>query len=425
MTKTVKRNVVVSAILAIMLCISLIAGATFALFTSQSKVNIAVTSGKVSVIANIDETSVETKQLNTDYTQGADNMYEGEATFADNGLTLKKFVSGDGIKFNIVVKNESNVTVKYRTIITCENDDGLFEGLVISLGKSYDGATVTSKWTQLAVGSEDAVVPVTIELPEDAGNDYQDKTCTVSYMVEAVQGNAVTIDKVVEIASIDDFNNNFNDKADKKLVLTSDLVINADNNGSGSGIYSEADGYTKFNTIIDLNGYDIKVDDAVATGEALFTTWSSFVLTSSVEGSEIVLGDNKLISAKGSVEISNVKITRNNTENSTGKANLIDVISGELVISNCTFDVYMQRTSMFITGNAATNVAFEGENVFNIKFKLSGFGGEGFINPVKNEVSFSGCEFNIVDTDGNAYEIVKKDSSTSGCWRYVFTKVNA
>ena len=63
MNKTIKRNVLVSAILAIMLCVSLIAGATFALFTSESKVNIAVTSGKVSVVANIDETSVQTKQL--------------------------------------------------------------------------------------------------------------------------------------------------------------------------------------------------------------------------------------------------------------------------------------------------------------------------------------------------------------------------
>lgn len=47
----------------IALCMSLMAGATFALFTSESKVNIAVTSGKVSVVANIDETSVQTKQL--------------------------------------------------------------------------------------------------------------------------------------------------------------------------------------------------------------------------------------------------------------------------------------------------------------------------------------------------------------------------
>ena len=196
MTKTVKRNVVISAILAIMLCISLITGATFALFTSESKVNIAVTSGKVSVIANVDETSVQTKQLyDTEYKDGIGNMY-GEASFNDDGLSLEKFVPGDGIKFNIVVKNESNVPVKYRTIISCENDNGLFAGLNVTVGENenYSGAALVSNWAELAVDSADVFVPVTIELPEDAGNEYQEKTCIVSYKVEAVQGNAKTVD---------------------------------------------------------------------------------------------------------------------------------------------------------------------------------------------------------------------------------------
>lgn len=195
MNKTIKRNVVVSAILAIMLCVSLIAGATFALFTSESKVNIAVTSGKVSVVANIDETSVQTKQLyDTQYEVGKGNMFMGEdvATFTAAGLELNNVVPGDGIKFNIVVKNESNVTVQYRTIISCENDDGLFAGLNITVGnnENYSGVTLVSNWAQLAVGSADEIVPVTIELPEGAGNEYQEKTCAISYKVEAVQGNA-------------------------------------------------------------------------------------------------------------------------------------------------------------------------------------------------------------------------------------------
>jgi len=197
MNKTIKRNVVVSAILAIMLCVSLIAGATFALFTSESKVNIAVTSGKVSVVANIDETSVQTKQLyDTQYEVGKGNMFMGEdvATFTAAGLELNNVVPGDGIKFNIVVKNESTVSVKYRTIINCENDDGLFDGLEVSIadGGLYNGKEVKSEWSMLAVGSENKIVPIVVELPEDAGNEYQGKTCTISYMVEAVQGNAYT-----------------------------------------------------------------------------------------------------------------------------------------------------------------------------------------------------------------------------------------
>lgn len=190
-----KKNIIISSFVTIALCLSLIMGATFALFTSESKVNIAVTSGKVSVVANIDEDSVQTKQLyDTEYTQGATNMYEGSATFGAEGLTLEKFVPGDGIKFNIVVKNESTVSVKYRTIIYCENNNGLFEGLEVSIddGGLYDGNEVKSEWSMLAVGSENKIVPIVIELPEGVGNEYQGKTCTISYIVEAVQGNAYT-----------------------------------------------------------------------------------------------------------------------------------------------------------------------------------------------------------------------------------------
>ena len=191
-----KKNSIISSFVTIAMCASLVAGGTYALFTSESVVNIAVTSATVNVVASIDETSVATKKLyDTDYTQGADNMYEGVATFGEKGLTLEKFVPGDGIKFNIVVENKSTVSVKYRTIISCANDGGLFDGLKVNIGEddnAYDGERHVTDWDMLAVGTGEMTVPVSIELPESVGNAYQTKTCTISYVVEAVQGNAYT-----------------------------------------------------------------------------------------------------------------------------------------------------------------------------------------------------------------------------------------
>ena len=194
MNKTVKKNVIATAIMTIILCVSLIAGSTFALFASESKVNIAASSGKVSVVASVDGTSVQTKQLNTDYALGFGNMYGGTATLHEEGLTLSTLLAGDGIKFNIVVENKSNVIVQYRTIISCENDSGLFAGLDVTIGDKvgYNGVTVVSNWSELVVGSENAIVPVSIELPELNGDEYQDKTCTITYKVEAIQGNSYT-----------------------------------------------------------------------------------------------------------------------------------------------------------------------------------------------------------------------------------------
>ena len=190
------KKLLLTSILSVVMCISLIAGATFALFTSESKVNIAVTSGTVNVTATIDQNSVETKKLGADYTAGANNMFEGVANFDQDGLALSKFMPGDGIKFNIVVKNNSDVTIKYRTIIICENDNGLFSGLEMKIGsdEKYNGVSYVAKWATLDVGSADAIIPVVVELPKEAGNVYQGKTCTISYKVEAVQGNAETQD---------------------------------------------------------------------------------------------------------------------------------------------------------------------------------------------------------------------------------------
>ena len=56
--KNAKRNVMVSSFMAIALCMSVVAGATFALFTSDSNVNVAITSGNVEVTATASDLTV-------------------------------------------------------------------------------------------------------------------------------------------------------------------------------------------------------------------------------------------------------------------------------------------------------------------------------------------------------------------------------
>ena len=108
------KKMLLTSLMSIAMLTSITVGATYALFTSESKTDIAVTSGKVKVVANIDETSVKTKQLyDLDYTDSIDNTYEGVVTFSEEGLKLEKFVPGDGIKFNIVIKKNKQQHVLY------------------------------------------------------------------------------------------------------------------------------------------------------------------------------------------------------------------------------------------------------------------------------------------------------------------------
>ena len=92
-----KKKLLISSILSVIMCVSLIVGATFALFTSEDNVNIAATSGKVNVTAQIDQSTVQTKQLYQDYQNGEGYMYEGVATFTANSLVLTNLLPGDGI----------------------------------------------------------------------------------------------------------------------------------------------------------------------------------------------------------------------------------------------------------------------------------------------------------------------------------------
>ena len=198
--KKAKRNALVSAVLAIALCLSVIAGATFALFTSKSSVNIAITSGNVEVTATATELKVYLpKAVSEDGIADATDASDGESTFANGGtatldgntVTLKNMTPGDKASFKITVKNESTVAVKYRTRLEVLSDEGLFSALKIDIG-GFSGMNITP-WQNLAADVRDvAEFECSVELPASATSEYKNKTCAIAYTVEATQGNAET-----------------------------------------------------------------------------------------------------------------------------------------------------------------------------------------------------------------------------------------
>ena len=206
-----KKKVLLSSIATIALCLCLIAGSTFALFTSQSKINIAVTAGNVDVVATVENFKYFSVKADPSGTiideNGGKYVYDDrtdEGTFANGGtavqngsvITLDKITPGDGISFEIHATNNSDVAVQCRYIIECVSGEELMEGLVVHINenaypvlKSY-----TSAWTALAVGesiTDDKNIKIEIELPVTAGNEYEGKKdVAINVLVEAVQGNA-------------------------------------------------------------------------------------------------------------------------------------------------------------------------------------------------------------------------------------------
>ena len=141
MNKKQRRSLVLSAVAAMGMGVAVVAGGTYALFTSESKTNIAITAGKVDVKATIEglktysgvdltgdpatDVVKETTVLGT-FTNG------GTAVINGNTLTLDKMTPGDKVEFQIRITNESDVAAMYRTILSA-TDEGLFDGLEIKI----------------------------------------------------------------------------------------------------------------------------------------------------------------------------------------------------------------------------------------------------------------------------------------------------
>ena len=208
MNKKTKRGIILTSLASIAFAGSLLAGSTYALFTSESTTNIAVTSGKVDVSASISGLTLHSPTSVSDKDGGTivdDNEAASNGTFKNNGtaslvgnkLTLSNVTPGDYVTFNIKITNNCTVSAKYRTLIACEDNDGLFDGLECTIGETFssDGLTKVTSWTELSAGTSINPLACKIELPVTATNKYQGKSCEISFTVEAVQGNAVTTDK--------------------------------------------------------------------------------------------------------------------------------------------------------------------------------------------------------------------------------------
>ena len=255
-----KKRILITSVCSIMLCLCLITGATFALFTSESKVNVAITSGKVDVTAEADNFVLYSGKWN-ETTLKYDSVKQDGFTFATSGsvvvdgnnIKITNMVPMDKLTFDIIIKNNSNVDVKYQTIFTSksESDVNLLEALQISVTEENEtlvttkaGNSVISKWVNLApkTNGEDptvTVLNVSIYLPENTSNKYQDLVANFTYAVSAVQQNAHTVDPEEEtdenttyIYTVDDLKNfatlvnNGNNFARKTVKLMVPLDLN-------------------------------------------------------------------------------------------------------------------------------------------------------------------------------------------------------
>ena len=221
-----KKKTLLASLVATALCLCIIVGSTFALFTSEVSVNMAATSGTVDVVASVDENSLVTTSFGVVQQYGYFQLGGTAKYDAVNGLTLSNMAPGDAVEFNIQVKNNSNVAIKYRVKWAISGE--LADADVLSCTAAdlpiVDNVTA---WTDWSVPASDAErlrdVKVKISLPASVSNVYQDKSATVIFVVEAVQGNGL-IENVASYAAFADILDDSEAGDMLQLTLVGDIV---------------------------------------------------------------------------------------------------------------------------------------------------------------------------------------------------------
>ena len=185
------KKILLTSVMSIAMLTGVAAGATYALFTAEDSVNIAVNSAKVSLKANVLPEFTYRSLGEAEYKASTD----GKAIFAtggvaevgeDGNIKLDRIVPGDEVEMTVRIENESTVDISYRFYSVVDGE--LANALIYTNMDSQE----TSQWTKWGQNEANRTkdIKFNVRLPKEVGNDFQEKNCNIQIVVEAVQGNA-------------------------------------------------------------------------------------------------------------------------------------------------------------------------------------------------------------------------------------------
>lgn len=238
-----KKKVLLSSIATIALCLCLIAGSTYALFTTSDETSVSVTAGKVNLTAVYDTSSMLTWSLReTEADARTDGVFanSGTAIFDGDFVVIDRMTPGDVAKFKIDVTNYSNVGIQYRVRMISVAENGvkdLTPALVTTAyvdGFNYPvtGTENATVWKYIDEGEEINDIWVTVSFPNGTAehdNQYQEAKAKMTFIVEAVQGNADVYSITKTQADLFDANGNFankihNGEGDTPIFINSNAI---------------------------------------------------------------------------------------------------------------------------------------------------------------------------------------------------------
>lgn len=266
MKRNKKIRKIIASVVIMVLSFSIMTGSTFAIFTGGDNVDLAVKSGKIDVTATVDKTTLKAYSKGVEQTLTDENgnlLFEngGSVSFTDEGdLVLDCITPGDRATFEIKVVNASNIAIMYRVIWSVEGE------LVSALVATANDESITngkSEWATWNMSNgNDYTLQIAVELPYETDFNYQDKTATISYSIEAVQGNADIPDEWDGTADVSWYNEEdteFTLSTAEQIAGLASLV-----NGNVPSTYLNA---SEWELPVSFEGKTVKLDGNVDFGE--------------------------------------------------------------------------------------------------------------------------------------------------------------
>ena len=352
-SKSTKRALISSA-LAILMCVAMLIGTTFAWFTDTASTAVnKIQSGKLDVdlqMLNSDGSWVSAKGETLEFKKAANA--EGEKVLWEPGCTYELP--------QLRVVNNGNLALKYKIQITGIQGDAKLNEVI---DWTINDAAINLTEEHLLAGQEGAAFTIKGHMQETAGNEYQDLS---------IDGIGITVVATQDTVENDSYGNQYDKDATYPVIVSNQQQAN-------DAITNATD--KKVNISLAPNE-TITLDNGIANEGA-----KSRDITFSGDGSQTVDVITKTVNAEGG-QLNYQRGSSFTFENLTiqaGEGSFDGIVCDELTFKNCTI-----KGKLTLFGKATfINCVFD--NTMANQYSIWTWGG--------TDVTFEGCTFN---TNGKA-----------------------
>lgn len=268
-TRNSTKSKLLSSVIALVLCVSMLIGATFAWFTDTASTAVnKIQAGNLDVqLLGADGNSLEGQTLSWQKAAG----HENESLLWEPGCT-----------YNLTpfkIKNNGNLALKYQISITGIVGNAELLNAIDFTVTGVTGATTAAALNgfegRLAPNSETALITITGKMKTTAGNEYQGKSIDgIGITVRATQLGGTHSDVSGE-------NDSFNNEYDKEA--TYPPLASYINNTTEKGVTLDGDGKTSTSVAIVIE--DANAKSTIPAGTEVYSDDSNTLVATNDSGS--------------------------------------------------------------------------------------------------------------------------------------------